>query len=1590
MIKKFKSSFNIISIILTLLILSFTGNLRAQNTIIYKGDSIKLSLDTYRGQVMWQKAAEFSGLPVTWSDIPGASFNNYWAKPTEHTFYRAKVTEGTCNPVVYSPEKLVLISSQPGVSITVTAPTNVTHSTANVAALVQRLGGDAKVTARGICWGTSINPTIENTKTINGTGTGSFNAVLTGLQENTTYYVRGYITTDNIYSYYGADPPNIPYFTFKTPYRVNVTDNKQPETTFNTATLKSDISFNGSSVPIVSKGIVYRTVSDYRIDKRYPDLSDTKTVDGSGNGPFITNLTNLKSGGYYIYRSYATTADGVTYYSEGWTFKTLQSLTAVLSGVGRLESNRADIGITVYGTGSYSEKGVCYGLSPTPTIAGSNSQTGILLPLNPNSKYYARAYVIDSIGTVIYGNEISFTTLPLNSQPLIITNFGATLEAGIVYTNSIIEGSGTIINKGICYDVPEDQPVVIITTDNNKTSEGPGSGAFSSALNGLTKEGTYFYRAYATLNNGTTIYSGYKYFFFYDFIDADVQFNKIVSIQHNAAVFSSKAELIEGTGRGTISSRGICYSTEPNPSVGDSKVIAANSSGDIQTTITGLKPNTTYYARAYVVVNAYGEGYSTYYSDELSFTTFPSPLASVTTETPSSIANTSVVLGGKIIVSDIVTERGICWSLSPSPSILGNKVIEGAGAGSFTIALTGLTPGMKYYAKAYAITNSSSTMYGDEVSFTTEITPITISTSTVSGITPNSAMSGGSVILEGGMAVNERGICYGISGGPTISNSKTSNGQGAGTYTSTLTDLTVNTTYYVRAYATDHTNKTHYGDEVSFTTPVATTFQVTTTPMTNIQLLTPTYSGTSGGTVSGTGTISAKGVCWNSAENPTIDNSKTTNGTGLSAFSSIVTGLNPGTTYYYRAYATSSTGTTVYGEQYSVYYATTITTELPYNVQGNTASSGGNVPTPASGTITVRGVCWSTTENPTIVNSKTSDGTGPGTYSSSMTGLTVNTTYYVRAYATLSTGNTYYGNQRSLTTYQAGTVSVATLAASNLTDISAEIGGKVIGQENIQARGICYGTVQNPSLSNKIITAYTWSTDYLFNLKATGLTENTLYYARAYATLSNGETVYGNQISFTTPLGPSYTITTAPVSDIQPNWVMGGGTYSGPGIITDKGVAFGISPNPIAYSAGTGTSQMPSETTTFQGHLGPLQPNTLYYVRAYIAAPSGKIFYGNQITFTSGSVKVDTYNSQLEGMSATLNGNITLYSGATITDKGFCWSATNMNPSITDNKTSQGTVSGLFSTKITGLSTSTIYAYRAYAITSSGTTIYGEVMGFITRDHATIVVETRGSFEKTTTSLLIGGEVINEGSEVVTSRGICYDATNPTPTTSDSKVISGSGNGAFGALLSGLQPSTRYYYRAYAITNAGKTVYGRVIMGFTLTYDNIPPPAPDPQEPTPPNNGGGTDGSGGFTPGTGDRYLMFGRVFGPAKQDCREGSNYFQDYKAYGILYVEGKYTKASYDQAKTSLDGQMKAKYYGDKYSYSVESSADYNVNYRYAVIIEYKKKISGWDCYSVFVTIGYGNSYDEALTHALSRKNKDTNNGDKAPYKVLKQLQW
>ena len=85
-----------------------------------------------------------------------------------------------------------------------------------------------------------------------------------------------------------------------------------------------------------------------------------------------------------------------------------------------------------------------------------------------------------------------------------------------------------------------------------------------------------------------------------------------------------------------------------------------------------------------------------------------------------------------------------------------------------------------------------------------------------------------------------------------------------------------------------------------------------------------------------------------------------------------------------------------------------ITTAPIINITQTIATSGGNVTDNGGGIVTARGVCWDTTPNPTISdNNTTNDGTGTGSFTSSIAGLTENTIYYLRAYATNISGTAY-------------------------------------------------------------------------------------------------------------------------------------------------------------------------------------------------------------------------------------------------------------------------------------------------------------------------------------------------------------------------------------------------------------------------------------------------------------------------------------------------------------------------------------------------------------------------------------------------------
>ena len=401
-------------------------------------------------------------------------------------------------------------------------------------------------------------------------------------------------------------------------------------------------------------------------------------------------------------------------------------------------------------------------------------------------------------------------------------------------------------------------------------------------------------------------------------------------------------------------------------------------------------------------------------------------------------------------------------------------------------------------------------------------TPV-VTTNSIDEITQTTATSGGNITSDGNAEVSSRGVSYATSSNPTILNGFTSNSSGTGSFTSSIEGLISGTIYHVRAYATNSVG-TSYGTDVPFTTAAAT---VITTAATTIPVVTTAgISGITQTTASGGGNLSAdggatatvKGVCWNTSTDPTIANSHTSDSTGTGTFTSSITGLISGTVYHVRAYATNSVAT-AYGADvpFTTTSSATILTVTTTGISGITqitASGGGNISSDGGATITNRGVCWNTTTNPTVTNSHTSDSTGTGIFTSSITGLISGTVYHVRAYATNSVA-TAYGPDVQFTTTSSATIPVVTTAViSGITQTTASGGGNVSsdGGATVTVRGVCWNTTTNPAVTNSHTSDGAGTG--IFTSSITGLVASTNYHVRAYAT-NNAGTSYGPDVQFT-------------------------------------------------------------------------------------------------------------------------------------------------------------------------------------------------------------------------------------------------------------------------------------------------------------------------------------------------------------------------------------------------------------------------------------------------------------------------------------------
>jgi hypothetical protein len=234
---------------------------------------------------------------------------------------------------------------------------------------------------------------------------------------------------------------------------------------------------------------------------------------------------------------------------------------------------------------------------------------------------------------------------------------------------------------------------------------------------------------------------------------------------------------------------------------------------------------------------------------------------------------------------------------------------------------------------------------------------------------------------------------------------------------------------------------------------------------------------------------------------------------------------------------------------------------------------------------------------------------------------------------------------------------------------------------------------------------------------------------------------------------------------------------------------------------------------TFGNYVGDIVINS--NVNSVTVPVSMAILQPAAPSLSNGKANDITHNS------AQVSTTLTSLGSAAVTQYGHCWSAS-PNPTTADNKTALGRTSELksFTSNIADLSVNTVYYVRAYATNAIGTT-YSDVVTFTTLPSITgATVQTISSKNIKQNQIDVVGNLTALNGRLVTDYGVCYSASSALPTIDDSKASNGqtTKTGQYTLTITGLQPSTKYYFRTYA-TNSIGTVYGNVIEATTF---NVP------------------------------------------------------------------------------------------------------------------------------------------------------------------------
>jgi uncharacterized protein (TIGR02145 family) len=588
----------------------------------------------------------------------------------------------------------------------------------------------------------------------------------------------------------------------------------------NSAIGGGEITSDGGS-PLISKGICWSLTIN-------PTTANNFSIAPGSASLFSNTMTGLLANTTYHFRAYATNADGTSYgndvsftTSNGpdafplFTTLSVSSITQNSANSGGVVTEDRGLPILV--------RGVCWSTSPNPLVtdghttdgSGVGKYTSTLLGLSAGTLYYVRAYATHANGTS-YGNEVSFTTIAVvNQLPTVTTQamsaITATTAAG--GGNVTSDGGSPVTARGICWSTNNNP-----TLANSFTTNGTGTGAFISNVTGLLPSTTYYVRAYATNGIGTAYGNEVSFI--------------TTGIPNNCGSVTD----IDGTIYNAVTIGTQCW-TQTNLDVSKYR------NGDPIPEVTDATEwsNLTTGAWCYFDNNSangpvYGKLYNWHAVND------PRGLAPEGWHVPSNAEwiTLTTYLGGEGIAGGKMKETGTAHWVGPNTADNssgftglpggcrnGNGMFTNLGSTGFWWSSSDVDASnswhrlLNYFYDSFNMYyNYKTNAYSVRCIKNSSNQLPTLTTTAVSSIINATASSGGTITSDGGSPVTVRGICWSTNTNPTLPNSFTADGTGIGAFVSNMTGLLPNTTYYVRAYATNGVG-TAYGNEVSYTTSSA-------------------------------------------------------------------------------------------------------------------------------------------------------------------------------------------------------------------------------------------------------------------------------------------------------------------------------------------------------------------------------------------------------------------------------------------------------------------------------------------------------------------------------------------------------------------------------------------------------------------------------------------------------------------------------------------------------------------------------------------------------------------------------------------------